>query len=187
MALARRGHGDEIRILEGRDATSRPERRRTGYAAGVLTSASDPARKPAAGFCVSCPAGDARHVQSEGGLVGLPTDESTRMKRGTRSSVIFLVVAGLFFAAGGGDAVRRGRARWRAWLQPPTTEQIQRVVPDTGAPPRATLTREAVHGKMWLADPPRPASVVVVLVSIIAATLAAMYFTGRSGSSAESR
>jgi hypothetical protein len=101
------------------------------------------------------------------------------MKRGARSGIIFLVVAGLFFAGGGAGVVGRARARWRAWLQPPTADQMRRVVPDTGTPPRSTLPREAVRGKMWLADPPRPVSVAVLLASIMAGTLLAMYYTGR--------
>src|SRR4051812_38451755 len=109
------------------------------------------------------------------------------MKGSARNSIIVLVIAGLFFAGGGGDAARRMRTRWRAWLQPPTADQMQRALPDTGTPLQAALPPEAVRGKMWLAEPPRPVSVAVVLASIMASALLAMYFTGRSGSPTDSR
>jgi hypothetical protein len=104
------------------------------------------------------------------------------MKRGARNSIIGLMIVGLFLGAGGTGAVRRMRLRWRAWLQPPTADQIQRAQPDPTPLPQSTLPRERVRGKMWLADPPRPVSVAVVLATIIAGALLTMYFTGRPGS-----
>jgi hypothetical protein len=107
------------------------------------------------------------------------------MKR-ARNGIIILVLVAFFFASGGNSAVRSLRARWRAWLQPPTADQIQRAPADT-APLRATLPPEAVRGKMWLAEPPRPASIALALVSIVAGALLTMYFTGRPSPPAESR
>lgn len=108
------------------------------------------------------------------------------MKHGARNGIIILVLVAFFFASGGSGAVRRLRTRWRAWLQPPTADQIQRAPADT-APLRATLPPEAVRGKMWLADPPRPVSVAIVLSAILAGALLTMYFTGRPSPPAEPR
>ena len=91
--------------------------------------------------------------------------------------IVFLAVA-VFYLIGGRDALRWARDRWRASLQPPTAEQM-RATPDTVVPLRATLPREAVRGKVWLSDPPRPLSIAVVLTAILGGALIAMYVTGR--------
>jgi hypothetical protein len=109
------------------------------------------------------------------------------MKARSRNSIIVLLFIGLFLGAGGSNGLRRVRARWRAWLQPPTADQMQRALPDTAAALPAALPRERVRGKMWLANPPRPVSVAVLLASIIGGTLLTMYFTGRPRSPAEPR
>jgi hypothetical protein len=98
------------------------------------------------------------------------------MKRRYTRLVATVGAVALFLAFGGLDFTRWAIARWRASLQPPTVEQIQRAVPDT-VPLRASLP--PIRGKMWLSDPPRPLTVSVVLASILASTVLAMYVTGR--------
>lgn len=95
-----------------------------------------------------------------------------------RQLLIAFVAVAIFYMIGGKDAIRWARARWRASLQPPTAEQMV-VVADTGIPLRATLPPEVVRGKMWLSDPPRPASIAIVLTAIILGAVIAMYATGR--------
>jgi hypothetical protein len=98
----------------------------------------------------------------------------------SRNVRLFAIVAavGAFLALGGLDALRWARVRWRASLEPPTADQVQRALPEP-PPLRASLSREAARGKMWLSDPPRPATVSLVLVSILAATVTLMFLTGR--------
>ena len=100
------------------------------------------------------------------------------MTRRALRIVAILAAVAAFVAFGGLDALRWAHARWRASLEPPTADQVQRALPEP-APLRASLSREAVRGKMWLSDPPRPATVAVVLASILAATVTAMFVTGR--------
>ena len=90
----------------------------------------------------------------------------------------FLAIA-LFYLLGGRSSIAWMRARWRAFQQPPTADQM-RMPADTVVPLRASLPREAVRGKMWLSDPPRPISIAVVLTAILVAAVTAMYVTGRS-------
>jgi hypothetical protein len=90
----------------------------------------------------------------------------------------FLVIA-VFYLLGGRDSIVWIRARWRAFEQPPTADQM-RLPADTVVPLRASLPREAVRGKMWLSDPPRPISIALVLSAIMLSALTAMYVTGRS-------
>ena len=104
------------------------------------------------------------------------------MKRRYTRLVAVLGAIAVFLAFGGIDLLKEAQARWRAYLQPPTVEQVQRA-PDPPPALRAALPREAVRGKMWLSDPPRPVTVAIVLVSIVTGTLLAMYFTGRSSRS----
>jgi hypothetical protein len=100
----------------------------------------------------------------------------------SRTVRVFAVLAAVaaFVAFGGLDAFRWARARWRASLEPPTAEQVQRALPEP-PPLRASLSREAARGKMWLSDPPRPATVSLVLTSILAGTVTLMFLTGRGG------
>jgi RsiW-degrading membrane proteinase PrsW (M82 family) len=98
-------------------------------------------------------------------------------RRAVRLVAAFAAVAA-FVAFGGLDALRWAHARWRASLEPPTVEQVQRALPEP-TPLRASLSREAVRGKMWLSDPPRPMAVAVVLASILTGTVALMFVTGR--------
>ena len=101
------------------------------------------------------------------------------MKRWRRRSIYTGLGLALFYMIGGLDAYRWARSRIRAALQPPTAEQLARTTPEPPPPLRAALPPEAVRGKMWLSDPPRPASVAVVLTSIVFCTVLAMYVTGR--------
>ena len=100
------------------------------------------------------------------------------MKRRYTRPLATLAVIALFLAFGGLDATRWAVARWRASLQPPTADQLQRAAPEP-VPLRAALP-ERMRGKMWLSDPPRPAAVGIVLGSILISSVLAMYFTGRS-------
>ena len=100
------------------------------------------------------------------------------MSRLVRQLLIAFVAIGLFYLLGGSDTVRRVRARWRAFQQPPTADQM-RAPADTAVPLRATLPREAVRGKMWLSDPPRPASIAIVLTLILSGAVIAMLLTGK--------
>jgi hypothetical protein len=100
------------------------------------------------------------------------------MHRVARQVMIAFVALAAFYMMGGGDAIRWARARWRASLQPPTADQL-RLPADTAIPLRAALPPEAVRGKMWLSEPPRPTSIAIVLTSIIIGAVAAMYYTGR--------
>lgn len=84
----------------------------------------------------------------------------------------------MFYMVGGAGLIRTVRARWRASLQPPTADQMRAPV-DTVVPLRATLPAEAIRGKMWLSDPPRPTSIAVVLTMIVLTAVCAMYVTGR--------
>src|ERR1700752_726800 len=100
------------------------------------------------------------------------------MRRAARQLLIAFVVLAAFYMMGGSDAIRWARARWRASLQPQTADQL-RAPADTAIPLRATLPPEAVRGKMWLSEPPRPVSIAIVLTSIIMSAVIAMYFSGR--------
>ena len=100
--------------------------------------------------------------------------------RGWRRGLIYTLVGlAFFYMVDGMDAYRWARARIRAALQPPTIQQLARSTPEPPPPLRATLPPEAVRGKMWLSDPPRPTSVAIVLTSIVCCTVLAMYLTGR--------
>jgi hypothetical protein len=102
-----------------------------------------------------------------------------------RFLVAFFAIA-VFYMIGGSDAIRWARARWRASLQPPSADDM-RPPADPAVPLRATLPPEAVRGRMWLSDPPRPISIAVVLGSILLGAVIAMYVTGRpSGTGRES-
>jgi hypothetical protein len=94
--------------------------------------------------------------------------------------VLAFVAVALFYMLGGSDAIRRLRARWRAFQQPPAIEQMRAPV-EPVAPLRATLPQEMVRGKMWLSDSPRPLSIAIVLTTIIMGAVGAMYVTGRPG------
>lgn len=100
------------------------------------------------------------------------------MSRIARQLLIAFLVLAAFYMLGGSGAIRLARARWRASLQPPTADQL-RVPADTAIPLRATLPPEAVQGKMWLSEPPRPLTIAIVLTSILLGAVTAMYFTGR--------
>lgn len=101
------------------------------------------------------------------------------MSRLIRQLLIAFVTVAAFYMLGGSDAIRWARARWRASLQPPTAEQM-RVPSDTLIPLKAALPPEAVRGKMWLSEPPRPLSIAIVLTVILASAVIAMYVTGRA-------
>jgi hypothetical protein len=102
------------------------------------------------------------------------------MSRALRQLLVAFVAFAAFYLLGGRDVIRWARARWRASLQPPTAEQLRAPV-DTAIPLRATLPPEAVRGRMWLSEPPRPMSIAVVLSSIMIVAVVAMYYTGRPG------
>ena len=95
----------------------------------------------------------------------------------SRALLAFLVVA-LFYLMGGADAIRWARDKWRTSLQPPTADQM-RIPADTVVPLRASLPPQAVRGKMWLSDPPRPVSITIVLTAILCGAVIVMYMTGR--------
>src|SRR6185369_7577216 len=97
------------------------------------------------------------------------------MGRASRQILIALVVLTAFYLLGGIDGARSLRARWRAWQQPPTADQVRSPV-DTLVPLRATLP--PVPGKMWLSEPPRPLAISIVLMSILVGAVIAMYVTG---------
>ena len=85
----------------------------------------------------------------------------------------------LFLALGGLDALWWLGARWRTMMQPPpAAASIDGPVPDA-EPLRAALPAERVRGRMWLAEPPRPFTVALVLAGIMTATVLAMFVTGR--------
>jgi hypothetical protein len=94
-----------------------------------------------------------------------------------RSILVGFLVIAIVYLLGGRESIAWIRARWRAFQQPPAAEQVR--VPTDTVPFRASLPREAVRGKMWLADPPRPASIALVLTAILLSAVAAMYVTGR--------
>ena len=109
------------------------------------------------------------------------------MKRSWRRGLIYAGVGlALLYMVGGLDAYRWARARIRSALQPPTPEQMARVTPEP-VPLRATLPPEAMRGKMWLSDPPRPTSVAIVLTLIVLCTVGAMYVTGKPPRSVNTR
>jgi hypothetical protein len=95
-----------------------------------------------------------------------------------RQLLIAFVAVAVFYMAGGREAIRSARARWRTSLQPPTADQMRLPV-DTAVPLRASLPPDAVQGRTWLSDPPRPLSIAVVLTSILLSAVIAMYATGR--------
>jgi hypothetical protein len=99
------------------------------------------------------------------------------MGRASRQILIALVLLSVFYMAGGIEAARSVRARWRAWQQPPTVEQVARAPVDTLVPLRATLP--PVAGKMWLSEPPRPLTISIVLLTILLGAVIAMYVSGR--------
>ena len=103
------------------------------------------------------------------------------MKRAWRRGLFYVgLLFVLFYMVGGMDAYRWARARNRSALAPPTADQLARVRAEP--PPPAVPTRlppEAIRGKMWLSDPPRPGSIALVLTGIVLFTVAAMYYTGR--------
>lgn len=100
------------------------------------------------------------------------------MGRASRQILIALVLLSVFYMAGGLEAARSLRARWRAWQQPPAVEQVARApVVDTLVPLRATLP--PIAGKMWLSEPPRPLTISIVLLSILLGAVIAMYVSGR--------
>lgn len=99
-----------------------------------------------------------------------------------RQLLIAFVAVAVFYMVGGREAIRGMRARWRASLQPPTADQLRLPI-DTAVPLRASLPPDAVRGRMWLSDPPRPVSIAVVLSSILLGAIIAMYATGRPESS----
>lgn len=103
------------------------------------------------------------------------------MGRASRQILTALVLLSVFYMAGGIDAARSLRARWRAWQQPPTVEQVRAPIVDTLVPLRATLPR--VAGKMWLSEPPRPLTISIVLVTILLGAVIAMYVSGRQAGS----
>lgn len=86
----------------------------------------------------------------------------------------------ILYAVGGVGGIRQVRSRIRAWLEPPTVEQVQRAGPDTVISRAAAPLRETVRGKVWLSDPPSPASIAIVLAAILSSAMLLMYFTGRS-------
>jgi hypothetical protein len=102
------------------------------------------------------------------------------MKRVWRRGLFYLGLAlVLFYIVGGLDAYRWARMRIRVALQPPTAAQLARTTPEPPPPLRAALPPEAVRGRMWLSDPPKPTSIAIVLSSIVLCTIGAMYVTGR--------
>ena len=100
------------------------------------------------------------------------------MRRVARQLLIGFVAVAAFYMMGGRDAIRWTRARWRASLQPPPADQLG-VPADPAVPLRATLPPEAVRGKMWLSEPPRPLSIAIVITTIMVGAVIAMYYTGR--------
>ena len=108
------------------------------------------------------------------------SSRATSASRWLRRLAVAAFILGVVYLAGGSDGYRWLRARIRAALQPPTADQMQRAPVDTAVPLRATLPPEAVRGRMWLSDPPRPLAVAVVLTSIITSAFLMMFFTGRS-------
>ena len=100
------------------------------------------------------------------------------MRRITRQLLIASTALAIFYMMGGSDAIRWARARWRASLQPPTADQLRAPV-EPVVPLRATLPPEAVRGRMWLSDPPRPLTIAIVLTLILGGAVIAMYVTGR--------
>jgi hypothetical protein len=100
------------------------------------------------------------------------------VSRAFRHLLIAFVVVAVFYIAGGTEAIRWARARWRASLQPPTADQMRAPV-DTLVPLHASLDRKVVGGKVWLSDPPRPVSIAIVLTTILLGAVAAMYVSGR--------
>ena len=100
------------------------------------------------------------------------------MGRASRQILIALLALSAFYLLGGLEGARSLRARWRAWQQPPTVEQVARApVADTLVPLRATLP--PVAGKMWLSEPPRPLTISIVLLTILLGAVVAMYVSGR--------
>lgn len=96
----------------------------------------------------------------------------------------FAVVAIAFivlYLIGGADGIRQVRSRIRAWLQPPTADQMQQAEPETVvALPPAALPRAVVGKKLWLSDPPSKTAIAGALTSIIVGAVVLMFFTGRS-------
>lgn len=101
------------------------------------------------------------------------------MRRLLRPTLYLFVAVALFHLAGGRAALRSARARWRLFQQPPTAEQM-RVPVEPVVPLPASLPAQAVRGKMWLSEPPRPLSIAVVLSAILLGAVIAMFVTGRS-------
>lgn len=101
------------------------------------------------------------------------------MARVLRSILTGFFVIAVFYLIGGRDSITWIRAKWRAFQQPPTADQMRAPV-DPVVPLRASLPPEAVHGKMWLSDPPRPVSIAIVLAGIMLTAAIAMYVTGRA-------
>jgi hypothetical protein len=102
------------------------------------------------------------------------------MKRGVARAVGWIAFLGIvLYLAGGVDGLRYIRARIKAAMEPPTADQMMRAPAEPPPSLPGGLPREAVRGKLWLSDPPRPVRVAIVIPSIVAATMLVMYFTGR--------
>ena len=99
--------------------------------------------------------------------------------RAVRPILIGFFAIAVFYLLGGRDSIAWIRARWRAFQQPPTADQMRAPV-EPVAPLRASLPPEAVRGKMWLSEPPRPLSIALVLSAIMTIAVIAMYVTGRA-------
>jgi hypothetical protein len=100
------------------------------------------------------------------------------MTRAARTILVGFLILAVFYLLGGRESIRYLRARWGAFQQPPTVDQLRAPV-EPAIPLRATLPRNAVRGKMWLSDPPKPVSIAVVLAAILVTAVLAMYITGR--------
>jgi hypothetical protein len=100
------------------------------------------------------------------------------MRRPSRRTLAILAGLVVVYFAGGDDALRWMRARWQASLQPPPVVDQGPRLPEPPPLP-AALPREAVRGRLWLSDPPRPVTIAVVISGIMLGAIALMYFTGR--------
>jgi hypothetical protein len=104
------------------------------------------------------------------------------MKRPPREAFAVLALAFIVvYLLGGAGGFRQIRSRIRAWLEPPTVEQVRRAPRDTAVSVRIAPTREMVGRKIWLSDPPSTTQMVGALTGIISVAIVLMFATRSRG------
>jgi hypothetical protein len=102
------------------------------------------------------------------------------MKSGARRMLVTLtVILVVLYMVGGVRGVRQLRARVRAWMQPPTAEEMQHAAPDTVPTLPRAVTRTRDGRTIPLSEPPTVGAIVGVICGVLILTVALMAVTAR--------